>query len=183
MKKNKTHTMIQISLCSALIAICSWITIPLGTIPFTLQTMAVFLTIELLGPKKAFMTIIVYLLVGFVGIPVFSNYNAGPSVLLGPTGGYLLGFLVQPTIYFVVFKFCRWTKFKSIIVQLIGLFTCYLCGTFWFVAVYSSNVQVIGFYSALTLCVIPFIIPDIIKLLVATLLARRIDLVLKINKA
>ena len=87
-------------ICAALIAICSWISIP-AAVPFTLQTFAIFCVLGLLGGKRGTVAIVVYILLGAVGIPVFTGFNAGLGALLGTTGGYILGFIFIGLIYWL----------------------------------------------------------------------------------
>ena len=97
MSNRKIKDIVLISLFSAIIVICSLITIP-SVIPFTLQTFALFTIIGILGTKKAFLSVLLYLLLGAVGLPVFSGFRGGIGHLFGVTGGYLLGFLLTTLI-------------------------------------------------------------------------------------
>ena len=98
-----TTDMVLIALFSVLIAICAWISIP-ATVPFTLQTFAVLCTLGLLGGKRGTVAILLYLLMGAVGLPVFSNFGGGLGKLLGVTGGYLIGFLAASLLYWLLTK-------------------------------------------------------------------------------
>ena len=91
---NKTRDIVYMSVFTAMISICSWISIP-ASIPFTLQTMGVFTTVGLLGGKRGTLTILTYILLGAIGVPVFAGLTGGVSVLLGTTGGYIIGFLLS----------------------------------------------------------------------------------------
>ncbi len=170
----KSKDMILISLCSAIIVICSWITIPIFAVPFTLQTFAVFLITFILGGKKALISIFIYIVLGAIGLPVFSGFKGGIGVLLGPTGGYIWGFTVQALIYLVLTCKISDSDIGQYIGSLIGLIACYLCGTLWFVYVYTVSSGSISFMAALGLCVVPFIIPDIGKLILAKIVASRV---------
>ena len=88
----KTKDMAYIAVFAVLIAVCSWISIP-TTVPFTLQTFAVFLTVGVLGGKRGSLAVLVYILLGCVGVPVFAGFSGGIGVLAGQTGGYIVGFL------------------------------------------------------------------------------------------
>ena len=92
-----TRDMALVALMTALMAICSWISIP-TTVPFTLQTLGVFLACALLGGKRGSLAVFVYLLLGALGLPVFAGFSGGAGALLGSTGGYILGFLLQRRI-------------------------------------------------------------------------------------
>ena len=158
---------------AALLAVCSWIAIPL-TVPITLQTFAVFAAIALLGTKCSFTAISVWILLGAVGVPVFANFKHGIAVLQGPTGGYILGFLLCPLVVGLIRKLSG--KFSDHIAvkaaaMLAALIVCYAFGTAWFIVVYTENISVIA---ALELCVIPFVLFDVIKIALALLLENRV---------
>ena len=173
--KMDTKTLVQCALCTALIAICSWINIP-ATVPFTLQTFAVFLTCDLLGGAAVF-PVLLYMLLGAVGVPVFAGFSGGLGVLIGPTGGYIVGFLG------IVVCMVAWNKLMGgrlpIVGMVIGLAVCYLFGTVWFVRVYAGNGNAVSFGQALAWCVIPYIIPDGIKIVLARLVGSRVKAALK----
>ncbi|MBO4836721.1 MAG: biotin transporter BioY [Clostridia bacterium] len=158
------------ALCAALIAICSWISIP-AAVPFTMQTFAVFLTCELMG-GKGLIPVVLYLLLGAAGIPVFSGFRGGIGTLLGPTGGYLMGFAGIAAVMQV------WEKaLKGRLLPLgmgLGLAICYAFGTAWFMTVCSRNGNPVGMAQALGWCVLPYIVPDLIKIVLAHLICRRV---------
>ncbi|SDB21370.1 biotin transport system substrate-specific component [Pseudobutyrivibrio sp. YE44] len=174
----RTIDMAYIALGAALIAVCSWISIPTA-VPFTLQTFAVFALLSLLGGKRGTLAILVYILLGAVGAPVFAGFSGGVGVLLGTTGGYILGFIITGLIYWAVTSFTKHSLVIEIITLVVGLAACYAVGTFWFMEVYSKSNGSIGAMTALGWCVFPFIIPDLIKLALALGLARRVRPVIK----
>ena len=88
----KTRDLTLIALFAALIAICAWLTVPMPDVPFTMQTFGVFAALLLLGGKRGTLSILLYLLLGAAGLPVFSGFRGGIGSLLGTTGGYLVGF-------------------------------------------------------------------------------------------
>ena len=90
----KTRDVAYIGMFAALMAICSWISIP-TTVPFTLQTMGVFTAVGLLGGKRGTTAVLVYILMGAIGLPVFSGFTGGMGILFGSTGGYIIGFLAS----------------------------------------------------------------------------------------
>ncbi len=96
MPSSRPHTgaLAAVALMAAVLTLCAWITIPLGPVPFTMQNFGIFAALGLLGGRRGSLTVAVYLLLGLVGLPVFSGFGAGPGALLGPTGGFLLGFLL-----------------------------------------------------------------------------------------
>ncbi|MFP4697321.1 MAG: biotin transporter BioY [Eubacteriales bacterium] len=168
---NKIKDMVYIALFAVLITICSWISIP-AIVPFTLQTFAIFITLGLLGGKRGTLSILVYIFIGSIGIPVFANFSGGLGVLLGPTGGYIIGFLFLALIYWLITTLFGNKLAISIISMFLGLLICYIFGTIWYM-IESGNP--ISLTKALSLCVIPFIIPDLIKMLLAIILTKRLN--------
>jgi len=169
-KPFKPITVVLPALGAALLAVCSWICIP-TTVPFTMQTFAVFTLLLLLGPAKGAAALLVYIILGSIGAPVFSGFQSGLSTLLGPTGGYIMGFLLMALIY--TFFSSKNIRFQ-ILGLLAGLLVCYLFGTIWFVMIYARTQSGIGFLTAFSWCVLPFIIPDLTKLALAVALATRL---------
>ena len=160
---------------AALLAVCSWISIPL-TVPVTLQTFAVFAAVLLLGTKCSMAAITVWLMLGAAGAPVFSGFKGGFAVLTGSTGGYILGFLFCPLIAAAVKKLAG-DKYDTVPVKaaalLIGLLVCYAFGTAWFVTVFTRTKGEITVFGALKMCVLPFLAFDGIKIALALLLEKR----------
>ncbi len=163
----KTKELCFVALCSTFIALCSWISISVLSIPFTMQTFGVFLVLKMLGGRLGTKSILVYILMGIVGAPVFAGFVGGIGVILGPTGGYILGFLIQGMIYNLTSKIFYKFRFHDLIVGVIGLCSCYIVGTVWFVVVLSLKGSVMSFGVALSLCVLPYLIPDLVKLLLS----------------
>jgi biotin transport system substrate-specific component len=106
---------------------------------------------------------------GAVGLPVFSGFNAGLGALLGPTGGYILGFILCALLYWLLEK-----KLNHIVLLVLGTAVCYAFGTVWFVNVYSAGGNPISITGALMSCVVPFILPDAAKLALAVAICHRI---------
>ncbi len=170
--KFSTRDIVFTGFFSALIVICSWISIPM-TIPFTLQTFAVFLSVILLGGKRGTISVIVYILLGLVGLPVFSGFKGGAGVLMGPTGGYILGFVISALIMWVFESLAGKKTLVYIISMIFGLAACYAFGTLWFMVVYNAkNDSPATLSMVLGWCVIPFIIPDMIKIVLALIIGQ-----------
>ena len=168
-----TKDLVMTALMSVIIAVCSWISIPIGTVPFTLQTFAVFLSMLVLGGKRGTFAVLVYMMLGAVGIPVFSGFKGGIGVILGTTGGYMLGFIIIGLVYMLAEKLSDENSIICISSLVIGLLLCYAFGTAWFIKVYSETKE-IDVMTALKWCVIPFIIPDIAKLGFAVLISGKV---------
>ena len=165
--------MAYIVVFAVIMAICSWISIP-AQVPFTLQTFAVFLAFGVLGGKRGTMAVLVYILLGAVGIPVFAGFTGGIGVLMGNTGGYILGFLGSALVMWALEKLPGKRSVIQIFSMIAGLLVCYTFGTLWFMTVYAGTTGKVGLVTVLGWCVIPFIIPDLIKIGLAYMLAGRI---------
>jgi biotin transport system substrate-specific component len=165
------------ALFTAVMAVCSWISIP-AAVPFTLQTFAVFLTAGLLGGKRGTLTVLVYILLGAIGLPVFSGFTGGLGHLLGPTGGYIIGFIFSALVMWLAEKMSGKSMTVLAVSMAAGLIVCYAFGTAWFIGVYTRTTGEVGLMTALGWCVFPYIIPDAIKITVALILSRRLRPVL-----
>lgn len=174
----KVLDMVYIAIGAALIAICSWISIPTA-VPFTLQTFAVFFVLVLLGGERGTLATLIYVLLGAIGVPVFAGFSGGIGILFGSTGGYILGFLFIGLIYILFTKFFKKSAAVKVVSLVIGLIICYAFGTAWFMHVYMQSSEEVGLLTVLGWCVFPFIIPDLIKLALAVVIARRIEPVVK----
>lgn len=177
-QRSKTYDLVYVSIFVVLIAVCSWISIPL-TVPVTLQTFGVFIAVGLLGGKRGTLAVLVYILMGAIGIPVFSGFTGGIGILAGTTGGYIVGFLFSALLMWGMEKlFGKNTKVLAGSMVL-GLAACYAVGTFWFMAVYAASSGPVGILTVLGWCVFPFIIPDIAKIALALILTKRLSGVIR----
>lgn len=171
---SKTYDLVYVALFAVLIAICAWISVP-TTVPFTLQTFGIFLTVGLLGGKRGSMAVLVYILLGAAGIPVFSGFTGGIGRLFGSTGGYIVGFLASALVMWALEKVMGRKPWALAIQMVLGLIVCYAIGTVWFMVVYSGTSGAVGLMTVLGWCVIPFIIPDLIKIALALVLTKRLS--------
>lgn len=170
-KTFSVQKMAIIALMTAILCILAPISIPvfISPVPISLGVLAIYLTAYVLSPLDATISVIIFILLGTFGLPVFSGYSGGLSKLVGPTGGYIIGFLF--TVYisslFIHMK-------KGIIFDVVGMITglalCYILGTIWF-----SYQQGKGFIASLLLCVVPFLIGDAIKIIVAVILGTQLN--------
>lgn len=168
MKPSHTRSLALIALMAALTAVCAWITVP-AAVPFTMQTFAVVLSLELLGGKRGTAAVLVYLLLGAVGLPVFSGFTGGVGHFAAPTGGYLLGFLVSGAVYIAGEKRLKKKLPGHILLIALALAGCYLPGTLWF-----SLSTGTPFVPAFMICVLPFVLPDAAKAALAAVVAARV---------
>lgn len=169
MKAISVKQMSLAAIMTAVTCILSPISINIGPVPISLGTFAVSLSVCILGRNLGLLSYLLYLLLGFIGLPVFSNYGAGVEKLLGPTGGYLIGMIFLAFIGgFAVEKFSK-SPIKQYLGLMLGIAFCYLLGTLWLGKVLSMD-----FGKALSLGVIPFILPDAVKVLLALVLGKKI---------
>ena len=175
--KFKALDLVYMALGAVLITVCSWISIP-ASIPFTLQTFAVFFVLDLLGGKRGAISILVYILLGAVGLPVFTGFTGGIAKLLGVTGGYIVGFILIGVLYWIFERLFGKKLLVRILSMLIGIIICYSFGTAWFMVVYTGQTGSVTLGTALGMCVLPFILPDIAKMVLAIILANRMKKIL-----
>lgn len=178
MKKLSARDAAYAALGAALIAVCSWISIP-TTIPFTLQTFGVCLISAVLGAGLGIWAVVVFILLGAVGVPVFAGFRAGLGVLLGTTGGYIIGFIFTALIVGLAVQKFGCKVLPLAVSMVVGILVCYAFGTAWFMVVYARNSGPIGLMSALSWCVFPYLIPDAAKIAVAVPLALRLHKTIK----
>ena len=171
--KLTTRDLAYMAMAVALIAICSWISIP-TTVPFTMQTFAVCLVSALLGTRRGFLAVACYLLLGAVGAPVFAGFKGGLGALLGVTGGYLVGFLFTALIAGAGAELSGRKLAVTLGAMAVGVLVCYVFGTAWFMVAYAKNSGPIGVGTALAWCVLPYLLPDAVKITLAAVLARRL---------
>ena len=180
-RKSRTYDMVYIGVFAVLMAICSWIAIPTA-IPFTLQTFAVFLSVAVLGGRRGTLAVVVYTLLGLVGIPVFSGFTGGIGILMGNTGGYILGFIFSALLMWAIERIFGRKNWILAVSMVLGLIVCYGFGTLWFMAVYTHNFGAIGLTTVLGWCVFPYIIPDLVKIALALLISQRLSKVIRIGQ-
>ena len=168
-KKSKVYQMAIIGLMAAVICILGPLSIPIGVVPISFTNLAIYIVLYTLGMKKGSISYIVYMLIGFVGLPVFSNFSSGPSKLLGPTGGYIIGFFFMALIagFFIDKFFDKW--YLCIAGMVLGTAVCYVFGSIWL-----SYVTHMTASKAFAVGVIPFIPGDLVKILIAALIGPQI---------
>jgi len=190
MRNNNIQNLTLTALMAAILCIAGPIVIPIGMVPMSFANMAIYLTIILLDKKRATISVAIYLLIGFVGLPVFAGFTGGAGKILGPTGGYLIGYLALSLIAGTMIEMMYKTKdedktfasssdkvkrmkkninFKQIWALVIGTLGLYAVGTIWLML--QSNLT---FITALSVGVLPFIFFDIIKIIAAVALGNSI---------
>lgn len=171
MKKTKLYNLLQISLFAALIAVCSFVSIP-TPVPFTLQTLAVFTSLMTLGGTGGFVAVIIYTALGLLGLPVFSGFGSGVGYLLGASGGFIIGFAIAAASYLLLELIFGKGRYRRLIYASAGQLVIYVTGALWFSLVFGGAKSLV---TALLICAVPYIIPDGLKLWLAFLLSLRLE--------
>ena len=168
---SKIKYMSLTGLMSAIICIMApfSIILPISPVPISLGTLAIYFAIIVLGRKQGFLSILLYILLGLVGLPVFTGFTGGVGKLLGPTGGYIIGYLFMALIcgFFTDKWYGRF--FPTFIGMLLGTAVCYGFGTLWLA--YQSNLSISAAFAA---AVLPFLPTDLLKILIAVFLGRQV---------
>lgn len=177
-KKINTRALMLCALFCALCAVCSQIAIPLPLIPINLALFSVNLCGALLGAKYAAVSITAYILLGAVGVPVFSKLSGGIAVLAGPTGGYIIGYLICAVVVGLLSKWAANKFWRLCLIMMPGVLLCYAFGTVWYI-ILTHN----GIAASLMTCVVPFLPGDCVKILLAAFLAVKLKPHIKLGKA
>lgn len=165
MKKSTVFNMTSCALMAALMCVLCPVSVPIGPIPISLSILVILLTVYVLGTWRALVSYTVYLLLGAVGMPVFSGFQGGLAKLAGPTGGYLAGFWLMILVAGIIMEKGKRNLLLTILGMLVGVAIDYAVGTAWFVFQTESTVV-----HALDVCVYPFIPFDAAKIVIAVLL-------------
>ena len=171
---SKAYSLTQIALMAAVLCILGPLSIPVGPVPVSLQNMVIFLTLYVLGMKKGTAAYLIYFLLGAVGFPVFAGFSGGIQKVLGPTGGFLVGFIPMAVIAGLVID--RW--WDKPVISTIGMYLSTLVpsltGTLWYA--FTAGV---GIKTAVTVTVLPFLVTDLIKIAAVSLLGAALRRKLK----
>ena len=167
-KHGTTYAITVTALMTAVTCILAPLSIPIGPVPISLTNLAIYISLYLLGWKRGTISYPIYLLIGLVGIPVFSGFTGGPAKLAGPTGGYIIGFIAMAIIAGLVIDHFH-QPWLQLIGMIVGTIICYVLGTAWFCFEAKSTVS-----GALSICVFPFIPGDLIKMIIAMLIGPAI---------
>ena len=173
---NRTvKTMIYCALFAALTAVCSQLAIPIQPVPINLALLSVYIAGGLLGGGMGAASQAVFLLIGVVGVPVFAGFRGGVQALVGPTGGYLIGYVAAAFVTGVIVKRLGAKPLKIALACAVGMAACYALGTAWY-CVQSGTPAL----AALSTCVFPFLPGDAVKIAAAALLVPRLKRVIKL---
>ena len=174
----KTKTMLICAIFAAVLCVCSVITIPIGPVPISMGLFGIMLAAGVLGLKRGVISVAVFILIGAIGLPVFTGFRGGISVLAGPTGGYIWSYVPMTALIGLLTLKTPQDKRRAMLMYfsafLAGTALCYAMGTLQFM-----YVQAVGFKAALAACVLPFIPVDILKAAAASYLSYAIKGALK----
>lgn len=170
---------VYIALFAAIISICSLVSIPIGSIPVTLQILGVCLAAGFLGLAKGTVSVVIYILLGLIGIPVFAGGTSGFAKLASPTGGYIIGFIFTALIIGLAIKFFGRKLLVLVIAMIIGILVCYAFGTAWFIILYNNSEKSMDLAKALSLCVLPYLPFDAVKIAISAVLVNRLHRFIK----
>lgn len=168
-KKITTQQMALVAIMTALTCILAPFSLPIGPVPISLTNLVIYFSLYLLGWKLGTLSYVIYLLIGLVGVPVFSGFTAGPAKLFGPTGGYLIGFIPMAIIAGIVIDKYTEKWLLCLLAMIVGTIVCYALGTAWLA--YEAKMDMMA---ALWAGVIPFIPGDLVKMALAILIAPKI---------
>lgn len=168
-KRMSAREMALIAVMAAVTCVLGPLSVPIGVVPVSFTNLAVYLSVYVLGCRRGTLSYVVYLLIGLVGMPVFSGFTGGVGKLFGPTGGYLIGFVFMALIsgWFIDTFSCR--LLPSMTGMVLGTVVCYIFGTAWLA--YQAD---LSFYAALAAGVLPFLVGDLVKMVAAAVIGPQI---------
>lgn len=164
-----TQTIAKIAIITAVTCVLAPLSLPIGPIPISLTNFVIYLGLYALGTKNELISYLAYLLLGAIGLPVFSGFVGGPGKLIGPTGGYLIGFLPMASVAGLVIEHFPEKKLAAALGMIAGTLICYILGTAWFCIQANATVS-----KALGLCILPFLPGDGIKIAVAVFMGPKL---------
>jgi biotin transport system substrate-specific component len=170
MRNKATYNLVYCALFAALTAVTSQISIPIQPVPINLATLSVFIAGAVLGAKYGAASQAVYVLLGAVGLPVFAGFSGGAHVVVGPTGGYLIGYIAAAWLVGLLCEQFGRSVPVLVIAIVAGAALCYLLGTAWFMSVTKT-----GILQSLMLCVVPFLIGDAAKIAAAAAIVPQLS--------
>lgn len=163
-QKFSVRQLAVIGVMTAVTCILAPFSIPIGPVPISLTNLAIYFSLYVLGMKKGTISYLVYLLIGFIGVPVFSGFTSGPEKLFGPTGGYLIGFIPMAVLAGILIDKFSSSRIISFLGMAAGTVICYGIGTAWLA--WQAHLD---WKAALFAGVIPFISGDVIKIALAAI--------------
>lgn len=161
-KKMSVYRLTTIALMTAILCVLAPLSVPIGPVPISLATFVLYLFVYIFGAEMSTASVALYLLIGLIGIPVFSGYTAGVARLAGPTGGFLVGYLIVAVVGGLILDKIKRNTLMGIVAFLISTILLYALGTVWYMALLGGTIM-----HAVMVCTAPFIVVDIIKMVAA----------------
>ncbi len=172
MNRMRIQKMLYIALFSALMTVSAWIAIP-TPVPFTLQTFTFFLSIMMMGGLCGAVMSLIYVSLGIAGLPVFAGFGSGIGYILGASGGFILAFPISALLFALLERFLGSGKKRKLVYAAISLLLIYATGSLWFSLVYTESS---GFFAALAICMLPYVLPDSLKIFLAYHVSERLKI-------
>jgi biotin transport system substrate-specific component len=169
MKKKKPFELLVCAIFAALTAVLSQFSIPIGPVPINLATFSMYLSGGVLGAEGGLVSQVIYILLGAVGLPVFAGFTGGIGIIVGPTGGYIVGYAAGAWLVGLMTERFGRRMFPLVMSMVAGLVVCYFLGTVWFIILTKRTI-----WESLTLCVFPFLIGDALKIAAAAAVSGRL---------
>ena len=169
----KTRDMIFTAVFAAVLCAVSPFVIPIGPIPLSLASFAVYLAAAVLNWKYGTLSVVIYVALGLVGLPVFSGFTGGLPKLIGPTGGFIVGYILAALVIGLILARSHHKKWLYPAAMAIGTVVLYVCGLSWYVYVTGSTLT-----AAFVACVVPFLPGDAVKIILASVIAPRLNTVI-----
>ena len=166
------------ALMSAVICVCSLLTVPVFTVPITLQTFGIYSALFMLGGKRGSIATLIYISIGVLGIPVFSGFTGGIGHLFDATGGFIFGFLIAALSFWLITFLLPNRELFKITAAAISLVLLYASGVLWYSLVYLGSVSSIP--NMIFVCAVYFLLPDAVKIAIAYAVSSRLLRIIKI---
>lgn len=167
---SKIRDLVITALMAAVICVLAPISLPIGPVPVSLSTLAIYFVVYIVGTRRAFTAVLVYILLGMAGLPVFSGWSGGVQKMAGPTGGYIVGYLPMVIVMGLYIDRHRKNRIGCILVSAAATAVLYVVGTVWFLQVMTDTTLA----AALSMCVLPFIPGDLAKIIIAAIFSPMI---------
>ncbi|MBQ7131142.1 MAG: biotin transporter BioY [Oscillospiraceae bacterium] len=175
--KSRINNLTLCALFTAMIAVCAQLTIPFA-VPFTMQSFAIYLSLLCIGAKRTAASTLCYLALGILGVPVFSAFRGGVQVLFQISGGFLIGFLLMIGVF--AFLLRCFPKGNVAVCLFAATLPCYALAVVWYFLVLGVKANYFSVMKAFACCVFPFLIPDVLKILLAVTVSKKVKKLLPI---
>lgn len=178
-KNTKINELLYIAMTTALIMLCGLISVPFGAISLTLQLFGIYFALFFLGGRRATACVLLYLIIGSIGLPVFSGFRGGVSMLFSATGGYLFGFLFSSLLFWFLEVVIGKNNLARLTSSVASLLLLYAIGSAWYSVIYLGGIE--NILAAILSTVLPFMMLDAVKIILAYIVSQRISLYIAVK--